>query len=298
MTNPGRVVAFVCSGFPSPLVCYPERMPFDGLRVLSLESRRAVEIEKLIRGQRGIPWVAPSMREVPLAGNALALAFAERLFRGEFDIVILLTGVGTRFLNQVIEARWPAGAFADALRRVSVIVRGPKPMAVMREWGVPVAALAPEPNTWREVLAVIPDVGGQRIAVQEFGRSSRALLDALTEKGAIVTPVPVYQWDLPADLEPLREAARRLAAGEFDVLLLTSGMQIEHLLRTAAQLGLEEAVRRQLQHHMAVASIGPSTTEALADLGIVPDFEPSHPKMGWLVKEAAAEARRILQSKQ
>ena len=41
-------------------------MPFDGLRVLSLESRRAAEIEKLIRARGGVPFVAPSMREVPL----------------------------------------------------------------------------------------------------------------------------------------------------------------------------------------------------------------------------------------
>ena len=272
-------------------------MSFDGLRVLSLESRRAVEIETLIRNQHGIPFVAPSMREVPLDHNPQALAFAEQLLRSEFDMVILLTGVGAKYLNQVIESRWPAGAFAGALRKVSVIVRGPKPMAVMREWGVPVAAMAPEPNTWREVLAVIPSCAGKRIAVQEFGRSSLELLGALTERGAIVMPVPVYQWDLPADLDPLREAARRLAAGELEVLLLTSGVQIEHLLRIAADLGLEEAVRSQLKH-MVVASIGPATSEALADLGIVPDFEPSHPKMGLLVREAAAEARRILQSKQ
>src|SRR5260370_26367188 len=80
-------------------------MAFDGLRVLALESRRAVEIEKLIRTQGGIPFVAPSMREVPLDHNPQALDFAGRLFRGEFDMVILLTGVGARYLNQIIETR-------------------------------------------------------------------------------------------------------------------------------------------------------------------------------------------------
>lgn len=277
-------------------------MAFDGLRVLSLESRRALEIEKLIRGQKGVPLVAPAMREVPIEHHPQALEFAERLFRDEFDIVILLTGVGVRYLNQVIEARYPGGSFADALRRVSVIVRGPKPMAVMREWGVPVAAMAPEPNTWREVMAVMPactgeDGAAKQIAVQEFGRPSPELLDALTARGAFVTPVPVYQWELPSDLEPLREAARRLARGEIEVLLLTAGVQIEHLLRIAADTGLEEAVRGGLKHAV-VASIGPATSEALAGLGLAPDFEPSHPKMGIFVQETASVARRILQLKQ
>ena len=86
-------------------------MPFDGLRVLSLESRRFAEIEKLIGSQGGDPFVAPlSMREVPLEANTDALAFAERLFCGDFDMMILLTGVGTRLLNQTIgNPRYPAG---------------------------------------------------------------------------------------------------------------------------------------------------------------------------------------------
>src|SRR5580692_11026077 len=119
-------------------------MSFDGMRVLSLESRRASEIEILIRRAGGDPLVAPSMRETPLEQNSEALSFAERLFANQFDMLILLTGVGTRLLNQVIETRWPPGTFADALRRITVVARGPKPMAVLREWEVP-AILVPEP---------------------------------------------------------------------------------------------------------------------------------------------------------
>src|SRR5580693_706310 len=202
---------------------------FNGLRVLSLESRRAVEIERLIRAQGGVPVVAPSMREVPLEDNPEAFAFAERLFRGEFDMMILLTGVGTRLLGKVIETRWPPGSFVDALRKITVVARGSKPIAVLREWGVPVTVAVPEPNTWREVLAAIEDRAEQRIAIQEYGRPSVELIDGLRVRGAEVTAVPVYQWDLPEDCDPLREAVRRLAAREFDVILLTTSVQIVHL---------------------------------------------------------------------
>jgi uroporphyrinogen-III synthase len=272
-------------------------MPFDGLRVLALESRRAREIETLIRLQDGVPFVAPSMREVPLAQNSDALAFAENLFAGKFDMLILLTGVGTRLLNQVIETRWPAGAFAEALRGISVVARGPKPLAVMREWGVPVAVAVPEPNTWREILAATEGRAERRVAVQEYGRPSQELIDGLRARGAAVTSVRVYQWALPEDLGPLREAARRLAAGEIDVLLVTSSAQVEHLLKVAAELGLEDEVRRACRR-VVVASIGPTTSETLAELGLPADFEPSHPKMGLLVNESAREAGRLLQSKQ
>jgi uroporphyrinogen-III synthase len=272
-------------------------MPFDGLRVLSLESRRASEIERLIRTQRGEPFVAPSMREVPLDDNPEAFAFAERLFRNEFEMMILLTGVGTRLLGRVIETRWPVGTFAEALRKLVVVARGPKPIAVLREWNVPVTIAVREPNTWREILEAIDGRPEKRIALQEYGRPSPELLDGLRARGAEVTRVPVYQWDLPEDTAPLREAAKRLAAGEFDVILFTTSIQVPHLLRVAAESGVEDPVRAALQQ-MVVASVGPTTTETLAEFGIKADLEPSHPKMGFLVNETAARAAELLKLKQ
>ena len=271
-------------------------MQFDGLRVLSLESRRSAEIEKLIRARGGDPFVAPSMREIPLQDNPEAFAFAERLFADDFDMVILLTGVGSRLLNQILETRYPVGAFVEALRQLTVVVRGSKPAAVMREWNVPVAVSAPEPNTWREILAATEARPERKIAVQEFGRSSLELLQGLRARGAQVTTVPVYQWDLPEDTGPLREAVRRLAAGQFDVVMFTTSVQIPHMLRIAAEERLEEQVRAGLRR-MVVASVGPSTSETLREHNLPVDFEPSHPKMGFLVNEASQRAREILHSK-
>ncbi len=267
-------------------------MSFDGLRVLSLESRRAREIEQLIRNQGGDPLVAPSMREVPLENNPAAFAFAERLFQGEFEMMILLTGVGARLLNQVLATRYPENAFADALRKLAVVVRGSKPAAVMREWNVPVAVTVPEPNTWREVLAEIRKRPERRIAIQEYGRPATELIEGLKDRE--VTSVPVYQWDLPEDQGPLREAVRRLADGGFDVLMLTTSMQLAHLVRVADELKLD--IRPALAKTM-IASVGPTTSEALADYGLRADFEPSHPKMGFLVNEAAASAYQIVREK-
>lgn len=272
-------------------------MPFDGLRVLSLESRRSVEIERLIRSQGGEPFVAPSMREVPLADNPQAFEFAEKLFRGEFDMMILLTGVGTRLLNDILSTRYPEDSFKNSLRRLAVVVRGSKPMAVLREWGIPATVMVPEPNTWREILAAMDGRAERKIVVQEYGRPATELIEALRGRGAEVTTVPVYQWDLPVDQGPLREAVRRLAAGEFDVAMFTTSVQVPHLMRIAAEEGVEEDVRRAMKK-LVVASVGPSTSETLREFGIEPDMEPSHPKMGFLVNETAARAAEILQSKQ
>jgi uroporphyrinogen-III synthase len=264
------------------------------MRVLALESRRAVEIETLIRTRGGTAFVAPSMREIPLQDNVQAFVFMDRLLAGDFDMVIFLTGVGAKILAQAIETRHPPGAFQEALREVAVVVRGPKPSGVMREWNVPVAVLVPEPNTWREVLKATEGRPERRIAVQEFGRESEELVEGLRARGAEVTTVPVYQWKLPEDTAPLRQAVRRLAGGDFDMVLFTTSIQLAHLLQIAEEEGIDigPSLRKAV-----IASIGPTTTEALRDRGFPPDFEPSHPKMGILVTEALQKGPGILQSK-
>lgn len=256
-------------------------MSFNGKRVLSLESRRAAEMAELIRKQGGDAFVAPSMREVPLGADAATEQFAVRLYAGEFDMMVLLTGVGTRQLNRLLRPR-----FAEALRSLTLVARGPKPTAALRELGLTPAVVAPEPNTWRELLRALEGRPEKHIAVQEYGRSNPELLTGLRERGAEVTAVRVYQWDLPEDAAPLREAAQRLAAGEFDVVLFTTAIQVSQLARVAREQGIEDAALEALRRCF-VGSIGPTMTEALQEFGVTPAFEPSHPKMGILVLEAA-----------
>jgi uroporphyrinogen-III synthase len=278
-------------------------LAFDGLRVLVLESRRARELATLVTTYGGEPISAPSMREVPLESNTEALAFADRLERGEFDLVVLLTGVGTRALIATVEqVRGSRDSFIDALRRSRIVARGPKPVAALREVQVPVWLTAPEPNTWRELLAALDTranelpLKGLRIAVQEYGVSNPDLLAGLRDRRAIVTAVPVYQWALPEDLEPLRAACRAVADGKIDVVLFTTATQAVHLLQVAETMGLSGAVIEGLRK-CVVASIGPTTSEELRERGTDPDMESSHPKMGFLVREAAERAGGLLKAK-
>jgi uroporphyrinogen-III synthase len=278
---------------------------FAGLRVLALESRRAPELSKLISNYGGLPIVAPAMKEVPLESNSEALAFAEKLFASEFDVVIFLTGVGARALLGVVGTTYKRDEYVSALQRVKVVARGPKPVAALREIGITPALSVPEPNTWRELLGALDDaaqsavgirLNGARVAVQEYGVSNPELLDGLEKRGARVTRVPVYQWALPDDQVPLRAAIQSLADGKMDVVLFTTSVQAVHLFQVAVEMNLEKEMRTGLERAM-VASIGPTTSEELARLRIRVDLEPSHPKMGFLVKEAAERAAELIRRK-
>ena len=103
---------------------------------------------------------------------------------------------------------------------------------------------APEPNTWRELVqaldgnASIVPLRDKLIAVQEYGAANEELLAALRERGARVRRVPVYDWQLPEDVGPLRTAVQGIVQHEFDVVLFTTSVQVRHLTKIAGEMGM------------------------------------------------------------
>ena len=273
---------------------------FAGLRVVAFESRLADQMAQLIERYGGRPLVAPSMREVPLEQNTAALDFGTRLMSGEFAMVILLTGVGTRFLLKVLDTHWPREQTLAALARTIMVVRGPKPTAVLREQGLKPTIAVPEPNTWKDLVKALDDMGrslkGINVAVQEYGVSNAELLEALRERGGVVTRVPVYQWALPENVGPLTNAVRALMRGEAEVVLFTNMVQVNHVMQIAESLGGVDRLRQSLQR-IVVSSVGPTAADHLRECGFSVDFEPSHSKMGLLVKETSERAAAILMNK-
>ena len=274
---------------------------FKGLRVLSLESRRSIEVAKLIRTYGGEPFLVPCMREIPLSSNTDALAFSDALLRGEFDLVVFFTGIGVRALVDAVATKYDRETFLEALRKIKVAARGPKPYTALRELKVPVTVTAPEPATWRELMQVIeeevgPSLAKMRVAVQEYGASNPEFLMDLTLKCGSVVKVPVYQWALPEDLAPLEECVQGIARGAYDVLLFMTAVQVIHLFQVAERMQCVAEMRAGLLS-MVIISIGPTTSEELTHYGITPDFEPSRPKMSFIVNEAAQYAGKVLEQK-
>ena len=274
---------------------------FDGLRVLSLESRRAREVEKLIRTYNGDPLVVPAMREIPLRSNTACIDFGRKLLAGEFDLVVFMTGVGVTKVLEILSIEFDPQQVLEQLRKREIIARGVKPLAVLRELEIPVAVTTAEPSTWREILAQIDKKYGDRlanlrVAVQEYGATNPELIAELVGRCAEVTKVPVYQWGLPLDTEPLQSCVREIIDGSIDVVLFMTAVQVIHLFQVASDMGVAEEMRRALEA-LAIVSVGPTTTEEILHYGLKPDFEPSRPRMGFMINEAAQYARKVLAEK-
>lgn len=260
-------------------------------RVLAFESRRAVETAELLRRHGAEPLSAPSMREVELDRPDDLFAYLRALEEGRIDVVVLLTGVGLRHLVRRVASEFPPERVAAALRRATLVARGPKPVAALRELGMRPDLVVPEPNTWRELLATLDErlpVRDRHVAVQEYGITNPSLIEGLTERGALVHRVPIYRWDLPEDVEPLRRGLAALRAGEVDGVLFTSANQVFSVFsfHAAARGGdaaeAEEELRQALRA-VVVGSVGPVCSEALRQHGVEPDFEARPPKLGPLV---------------
>ncbi len=287
----------------SPTPMETEMQGFNGLTVAAFESRMAKEMEDLITRHSGIPKVAPSMREIPLSENKPAFHFFENLQQGNVDLVIFMTGVGTRALFQALEAHYAPSRIQKAFKHASLVARGPKSVKALTEKNMRGSVVVPEPNTWREVLDQLLEgqrpVKGLKVAVQEYGVSNPEFLQALLEAGAKeVTSVPVYRWALPEDTRPLTELIESILDGEVPIALFTSAQQIRNVFEVADGLKKNLELREALSR-MVIGSIG-SVCERrlLRSSGLKPrTWKPEHPKMGFLVKEVAEKSFGLCQKK-
>lgn len=253
----------------------------------TFESRRSEEMRSLIERLGGNAVVAPSMQEVPINENATAIDAIHRILSGEIDYIILLTGVGTEAMMDVAQTQQLKDPLVAAMHRTPLLVRGPKPAAVLSRLGLKYAVKAPEPNTWHELLAAINGAGielnDRTVAVQEYGISNPDFYRNLTVQGAKVVPIPVYRWALPDDIRPLQDAIQQTISRKLDALLFTSAQQVRHVLMVADNLNCRSDFI-QSANNTVVASIGPTCSETLVEEGLTVHFEASPPKMGPMVR--------------
>jgi uroporphyrinogen-III synthase len=276
----------------------PEKK-LEGLNIVYFETRHAKTLGDLLRIHGANAISAPSVKEIPLEENKQVFAFAEEFFKGRVPVLILLTGVGTRVLLSVLETRYPKEKIIEQLKKTIVVPRGPKPIRVLNELGVPYAVTVPEPNTWKEVLSTLDEnknkisLKDSRVAIQEYGISNDDLRDGLKARGAQVLSVPVYRWALPDDTQPLEEAIHKIIEGSAQVVVFTTSVQLEHLFQVAEKIKKSEALKKAFSKRV-VASVGPDCSETIRRFGLTVDIEPQSPKMGPLIQETAEKAREIL----
>jgi uroporphyrinogen-III synthase len=200
-------------------------------------------------------------------------------------VAIFLTGVGT---TTVFEASRRMGREADlraTLDRATVLVRGPKPTAVLNKLEVRIDITAPPPNTTAEVLSALQlvDLHQKAVSVQLYGAPNPQLCQALRARGAEVLELAPYIWERPVDPAPILDLLDRLDRCEVDALLITSQAQVDNLFGVAT-----DYARAPSLQNVAIGVQGPVAEAALERQGLHATFRPAHGHMGALVLAAAA----------
>ena len=269
----------------------------SNLVVAHFESRRAAELDSLIRKHGGVPVSAPAVSEVPVEFGVAEREVLLRLAAGNFDVVVLLTGFGTQ---RLLEEGARAGRLQEtiaALWRATVVARGPKPVHALRQHGLKPTYVAPEPNTTRELLATLEriSVAHQRVLIVNAGESVAEPTASLRARGAHPTELQTYTWALTSENAPrLEDTIDDIVRGEVGAALFTTQVQVRHLFDVATRIGRANELATSLREHVLVGAVGPTTARAIVDQGIEPDIVPEHPKMGHLV---VALADRVVQSR-
>jgi len=257
----------------------------EGKRVALLESRMSGELAALVERNGGIACSVPAVREIPLETSQETVAFIDALAERRFDVVVFMTGVGAAGLLKEADARGQLEPVLAALRHSITACRGPKPVAVLRKHNVQPVIVAPEPNTAAELTDAMQDIDvrGKSVALLHYGERSDAVPDHLRSRGAHVTELCLYEWQLPEDIAGLERLVDEIIAGRVDAIAVTSQIQVRHLFRIAGDRGNRAALTDALNTKAIVAAVGPVCATALRAYGVVPRVQPAHPKMGPMV---------------
>ncbi|MGI5336178.1 uroporphyrinogen-III synthase [Streptomyces sp. CA-181903] len=264
--------------------------PLTGLTVGVTADRRRDELAALLLRRGASVTVAPALRMVPLADDALLRAATEACLARQVDYVVATTGVGWRGWMSAAEGWGLADALLAACREAAVLSRGSKTTGALRACGLR-EDHAPESETMDALLAWLldRDLRGRHVVVQEHGAPTAGFTDALRARGAAVTVLPVYRWGPPEDPDAVRRLVARTVRGEIHALPFTSAPAIEAFL-AAAGPGRND-VLTALRQDVLAACIGPLCARPLLTAG-VPCAWPDRGRLGSLVRLLTDELPR------
>ncbi len=256
----------------------------DHKTIAFVEARMASELAGLIRRHGGVPYPAPVLQEIYLKDSPEVQQLIVDVCAGRIDAVALLTGVGTQALVETAATLGQEAEFIQALDRLTVIARSPKPARVLRRHKIHIDLMPPEPFTTADLVNSLEgwELSGKVVAVQHYGGPNRPLVQRLRERGAVVREVTLYTWGLPEDQAPVLTMIDDLPRGKIDAIAFTSQPQVGNLLTIAAAAGRETSLRQSLPG-VAVASVGPVCSRRLREANIAVDVEPAHPHMGNMI---------------
>lgn len=159
------------------------------------------------------------------------------------------------FGQQLQQSQQPA----DLWQKLRVATIGPATASALRSYQI-AADFVPTIHEAEAVVAGLGDLAGKRVLLPQAAIARPALAQLLSERGAEVDAIPIYQTQAVAlgegELAELRQGV--------DAIILTSGSTARNLAAiAAADATIQQAVQQTL-----IACIGPQTAQVAQEVGL------------------------------
>ena len=228
-----------------------ESKPLFGKRIVVTRAReQASELKRMLEDAGANVLQFPTIEIVPpQSWDSL-----DAVIDGNFDWLVFTSINGVRFFFERLFAR---GKDARSLPKVAAV--GDTTAAELRARGI-VPDLVPARFISSELLPLLPQ--GRSVAIIRAAEGNNELIDGLRARGDEAVLSVAYETRATGDVDALRNALDSI-----DIVTFTSGSTVDNFYGP-----LTEEERRRLNARALLASIGPTTTEAIRRYGKEPDL--------------------------
>ena len=256
---------------------------------------QAEEAGSLIKQMGGVPYYIPAIEIKPLSSPAPVEQFIAELQQGKVDYVVFMSTNGAKYLFSAADDLGQTGGLKEGLAKAFVVAVGPRTAeALQQEYGVHVS-LVPQKYSSEGILESLQGVElkGKTVRIPRTSNATPALADGLKAHGAVVEEIYVYESGLPVDEELKERFYRDLTGGCIEAVVFGSGLSAKNIFRMLAEKAPMEQVRAVMRC-VATVAIGPTTAEALRELGVKVDVTPQN----YLFQDALAALAQFWNTKQ
>jgi uroporphyrinogen-III synthase len=245
---------------------------------LTRPAGQAEEAGKLIEETGGVPYYIPAIEIKGLNNSASIKKFIAELVEMQVDYVIFMSTNGVKYLFSGAEELKQTSQLKEGLAGTFVIAVGPRTAeALEKDYQVHVS-LVPTKYSSEGLIECFGEgeVAGKKIRIPRTSNATPTLTDKLREMGADVEEIYVYASGLPADEKIKEQFYSDLTSGKIEAIIFGSGLSAKNIFKMLSEKASMETLRGIVNSKVTTIAIGPTTADALKDMGINVDVMPDN----------------------
>ena len=237
---------------------------------------QAKEAGKVIEAKGGVPYYIPAIEIKGLTNFVPIKKFITELLEGQVDYVILMSTNGVKHLFSAAESLTETAQLRDGLAKAFVIGVGPRTAQALAEYQVHVD-LVPQKYSSEGLVECLQSkvICGKKIRIPRTSNAAPTLAEKLREMGADVQEVYVYESALPVDEKLKAKFYQDLTSGKIDAIVFGSGLSAKNIFKMLSEKAQMETIRSIVNSKVTTVAIGPTTANALKEMGVKVNVVPA-----------------------